>query len=69
MKFMLILTALVLLPVGVFAQPPSNSDIHAILKNRLWRDDLGIGIVVGVIDSGGRRVISFGSVAKTTSVR
>ena len=59
-----ILTAILLLPAGVFAQPPSNPDIHAILKNRVWRDDLGIGIVVGVIDSGGPRVISFGSAAK-----
>jgi serine-type D-Ala-D-Ala carboxypeptidase/endopeptidase len=59
-----ILAVLLLGPVGAFAQPPSNADIHTILKNRLWLEDLGIGIVVGVIDGGGRRVVSFGSLAK-----
>jgi D-alanyl-D-alanine-carboxypeptidase/D-alanyl-D-alanine-endopeptidase len=59
-----ILAVLLLSPVGVSGQAPSNADIHTILKNRLWLEDLGIGIVVGVIDSTGRRVVSFGSVAK-----
>ena len=59
-----ILAVLLVLPTGGFAQAPSDTEIRTILKNRLWREDLGIGIVVGVIDAGGRRVVSFGSLAK-----
>ena len=59
-----ILAVLLFGAVGAFGQAPSNADIHTILKNRLWLEDLGIGIVVGVIDGGGRRVVSFGSLAK-----
>jgi CubicO group peptidase (beta-lactamase class C family) len=63
-RLALILAVLLVSPVGAFGQAPTSADIHTILKNRLWRGDLGIGIVVGVIDGTGRRVVSFGSLAK-----
>ena len=46
------------------AQTPTNAEIRTILSDRLFRADLGIGIVVGVIDSNGRRVVAFGGPSK-----
>jgi len=61
--------AFVLLP-GAFAQAaadlpvPPDVEIRQILAARIGREDLGIGMVAGVIDAKGRRVVSFGSLAK-----
>jgi D-alanyl-D-alanine-carboxypeptidase/D-alanyl-D-alanine-endopeptidase len=46
------------------AQPPADSEIRKILADRIGPDTLGIGIVVGVIDANGRRIVSYGSLAK-----
>ena len=43
---------------------PSDSDIRKILADRIDRDHQSVGIVVGVIDSTGRRVITHGSLDK-----
>jgi CubicO group peptidase (beta-lactamase class C family) len=53
-----------------FAQAPANSplppdaEIHKILADRIGSENTGIGIVVGVIDAKGRRVVAYGSLAK-----
>ena len=47
-----------------FTQVPSNVEIRKILADRIGAEDLGVGIVVGVIDSNGRRVVGYGSLAK-----
>jgi D-alanyl-D-alanine-carboxypeptidase/D-alanyl-D-alanine-endopeptidase len=47
-----------------FGQIPSGAEIHKILVDRLGPENLGVGIVVGVIDANGRRVVSYGSLAK-----
>jgi D-alanyl-D-alanine-carboxypeptidase/D-alanyl-D-alanine-endopeptidase len=52
-----------------FGQVPSDAEIHKILVDRLGPEDLGVGIVVGVIDANGRRVVSYGTLAKNDSRR
>lgn len=42
---------------------PSDAEIRRILKDHVGPENLGIGMVVGVIDPKGRRVISYGSLA------
>lgn len=64
--------ALLLSPATLFAQTatavesqlPSDSEIRKILMGRIGAENLGIGVVVGVIDSKGRRVVAYGSLAK-----
>jgi serine-type D-Ala-D-Ala carboxypeptidase/endopeptidase len=43
---------------------PSDTEIRQILADRVGAENSGIGIVVGVIDAKGRRVVSYGSLAK-----
>ena len=43
---------------------PSDTEIRKILADRIGSENSGIGIVVGVIDAKGRRVIAYGSLAK-----
>ena len=40
---------------------PSNAEIHKILADRIDIQKRGVGIVVGVIDPTGRRVVAHGS--------
>src|SRR5436305_7984310 len=51
------------------AQVPSDPEISKILTARLGTGNLGIGMVVGVIDPNGRRVVSYGSLAKSDTRR
>jgi D-alanyl-D-alanine-carboxypeptidase/D-alanyl-D-alanine-endopeptidase len=46
---------------AISASLPSDADIRKILVDRIDRDHRGVGIVVGVIDSSGRRVVAVGS--------
>jgi serine-type D-Ala-D-Ala carboxypeptidase/endopeptidase len=43
---------------------PPDAEIHKILVDRIGPENSGIGIVVGVIDAKGRRVVAYGSLAK-----
>jgi D-alanyl-D-alanine-carboxypeptidase/D-alanyl-D-alanine-endopeptidase len=43
---------------------PSDAEIRQILVNRIDKEKQGVGIVVGVIDAKGRRVVSYGSLEK-----
>ncbi len=43
---------------------PSDAEIRKILADRVGPENLGIGIVVGVIESKGRRIVAYGSLAK-----
>jgi hypothetical protein len=49
---------------GAFTQVPSDIEIRKILADRIGAENLGVGIVVGVIDSNGRRVVGYGSLVK-----
>jgi CubicO group peptidase (beta-lactamase class C family) len=51
------------------AQVPSDEKIRQILADRITKEDLGIGMVVGVVDASGRRIIAYGSLAKDNSRR
>jgi D-alanyl-D-alanine-carboxypeptidase/D-alanyl-D-alanine-endopeptidase len=55
---------LILLRTATFAQIPPDTEIRQILADRVGAENLGIGIVAGVIDSKGRRVVAYGSLAK-----
>lgn len=61
--------AFALLPAA-FAQAaadspvPPDAEIRQILAARIGGENLGIGMVAGVIDAKGRRVVAFGSLAK-----
>jgi len=62
--------ATILLTVGAGAQStpnspvPSDEEIRKILVERVDTFHQGVGIVVGVVDAGGRRVVSYGSLEK-----
>ena len=49
---------------AAFTQAPSDAEIRKILADRVGAENNGIGIVVGVIDANGRRVVSYGGLAK-----
>ena len=49
---------------AVQAEVPSNTEIRKMLADRVGAENNGIAIVVGVIDANGRRVVSYGSLAK-----
>jgi len=59
-----------LTPASSLAQTPANTPIRSdaeigkILKDHVGAENLGIGIVVGVIDAKGRRIIAYGTLAK-----
>ena len=46
------------------AQPGSDAEIRKILADRVGAENRGIAIVAGIIDANGRRIVSYGSVAK-----
>ena len=61
---------MILVRTPAFAQAPIDTpvppeaEIRKILADRVGAENQGIGMVVGVIDAKGRRVISYGSLAK-----
>jgi len=63
-------TYMLLLRSAAVAQSPAESpvppdaEIHKILADRIGSQNSGVAIVVGVIDAKGRRVVSYGSLAK-----
>ena len=64
-----VIASLILSSANAFAQVPSDAEIRKILADRVYRQDLGIGIVVGVIDANGRRVFAFGGRSKNDNRR
>ena len=61
-KPMLMLLALTLFaaPVVAAVAPPSDAEIKSILHDFIERDHWGVGIVVGIVDEHGTRIISYG---------
>jgi serine-type D-Ala-D-Ala carboxypeptidase/endopeptidase len=51
-------------PVPQSSPVPSDSEIRRILADRVGAENKGVGIVVGAIDPRGRRVVSYGNLAK-----
>ena len=58
------LTGLVLSCATAVSQVPSDTEIRKILADRVADENNGIGIVVGVVDASGRRLVSYGTLAK-----
>ncbi|HYI10065.1 MAG TPA: serine hydrolase [Thermoanaerobaculia bacterium] len=54
----------VLFAYGALAQAPDDAAIRKILADRIDRQHASVGIVAGVIDANGRRVVSHGALAK-----
>jgi len=52
-----------------YPYPAPPLDIRKLLIERIDTRKQAVGIVVGVIDSNGRRIISYGSLAKGSSHR
>jgi CubicO group peptidase (beta-lactamase class C family) len=53
------LTLVCLAPL--LAQAPSDTEIRKILADRIDTQKQGVGIVVGIVDAHGRRIVSYGS--------
>jgi D-alanyl-D-alanine-carboxypeptidase/D-alanyl-D-alanine-endopeptidase len=68
-RAMFVFAALILSCANVFSQVPSDVEIRKILADRIGFENAGLGIVVGVIDANGRRVVSYGSLAKENNRR
>jgi serine-type D-Ala-D-Ala carboxypeptidase/endopeptidase len=60
----LLLAGLALTSVPAFSQVPSDAEIRKILADRVGSENNGTGIVIGVVDANGRRIVSYGSLAK-----
>jgi CubicO group peptidase (beta-lactamase class C family) len=67
MRPVALLLAGITLCVPAFCQVPSDAEIRKILADRVGAENNGIGIVVGVVDANGRRVVSYGSLARNDS--
>lgn len=50
-------------PTGPWTTP-TEAEIHGVLKRRIDQEHRTVGIVAGVIDPSGRRVVSYGSLEK-----
>ena len=65
MKTMIItMLSLLLAVVAVVAQSPADAQIRSFLVERIETQKQGVGIVVGIIEPKGRRVIAYGSLKK-----
>jgi serine-type D-Ala-D-Ala carboxypeptidase/endopeptidase len=63
-RIALLVAGLTLSCTPAFAQVPSDTEIRKILADRVGAQSNGIGIVVGIVDANGRRIVSHGSLAK-----
>ena len=63
-KRIAVLLTLILVAHAGVAAVPSDNDIRAILADRIDVQHQGVGIVVGIIDPSGRRVVAYGKTAK-----
>ncbi|HEV7571165.1 MAG TPA: serine hydrolase [Thermoanaerobaculia bacterium] len=63
-KRIAVVLSLLFVSHGAVAAVVSDADIRAILADRIDVQHQGVGIVVGVIDASGRRVIAYGNRSK-----
>jgi CubicO group peptidase (beta-lactamase class C family) len=63
-KRIAVVLSLLFVSHAAFAAVVSDADIRAILADRIDVQHQSVGIVVGVIDSTGRRVVAYGNTAK-----
>ena len=63
-RIALLLAGFTLSCAPAFSQVPSDTEIRKILADRVGAENNGTGIVVGVVDANGRRIVAYGSLAK-----
>jgi CubicO group peptidase (beta-lactamase class C family) len=51
-------------PIGLRAQVLSDAEVRRILAERVDTNRQAVGIVVGILEPGGRRIVSYGSAAR-----
>ncbi|HEX7828351.1 MAG TPA: serine hydrolase [Thermoanaerobaculia bacterium] len=56
-----LLAALTLVATSAFAVTPTDAEIRKILTDRIDAQKQGVGMVVGIIDAKGRRIVSHGA--------
>lgn len=56
--------AVAFLTLPLLAQIPPDAEIRKILVDRIDTDKQSVGIVVGIVSPGGRRIVAYGSLAK-----
>jgi CubicO group peptidase (beta-lactamase class C family) len=59
-----VILGFILTAAAALAQPASDAEIRKILADRVGAENRGIAIVVGIVDGNGRRIVSYGSLAK-----
>jgi CubicO group peptidase (beta-lactamase class C family) len=59
-----VILGFILSAAAALAQPTSDAEIRKILADRVGAENRGIAIVVGIVDGNGRRIVSYGSLAK-----
>jgi serine-type D-Ala-D-Ala carboxypeptidase/endopeptidase len=64
MKRFVSLLAFTIIAHMSFAQVAKDAEIRKIIADRIDAQRQGVGIVVGVLEPGGRRIVSYGGVAK-----
>jgi CubicO group peptidase (beta-lactamase class C family) len=74
MKLFVLLLIVILFIAGVSIQLlfasqsiPSNTEIQAILQQRIDKEKQSVGIVVGLINPKGSRIVSYGNLNQTSS--
>jgi serine-type D-Ala-D-Ala carboxypeptidase/endopeptidase len=63
MRIRLIVLLLVIAAPLIAAETPSDTDVRKMLVDRIDVQKQGVGIVVGLIDANGRRVVAYGQTA------
>ena len=64
MKKILMILLLVLAPLCVAAETQSDAEVRKTLIDRIDVQKQGLGIVVGLIDENGRRIVAYGQTAR-----
>ena len=68
MQSMLRLISFLVLAAALWAQP-ANEEIRKILIDRIDTQKQGVGMVIGIIDANGRRIVAHGALAKNDQRR
>jgi len=64
----LLVAGFTLFCLPAFTQVPSDAEIRKILVDRVGAEGNGIGMVVGVVDAKGRRVVSDGALPEALEI-
>ncbi|NQT94654.1 MAG: serine hydrolase, partial [Lentisphaerae bacterium] len=60
----ILLLPILAVPLHATDNPPSDSEIEVILRERIDTAKQGVGIVVGLVDEKGPRIIRYGKLSR-----